>query len=73
VLDSGAGAAAGAACTLSGPLGKGASQAWLLIPAAEPRSIVVYAHGWTATSPSDWHRARMDHLCARGSAVVFAR
>jgi acetyl esterase/lipase len=64
---------AGAACTLSGPLGKGASHAWVLIPDAEPRSIVVYAHGWTATNPNDWHRARMDHLCARGSAVVFPR
>jgi alpha-beta hydrolase superfamily lysophospholipase len=73
VLASGAAATSDGACTLSGPLGKGASQVWLLIPDGEPRSVVVYAHGWTATSPHDWHRARMDHLCARGSAVVFPR
>jgi hypothetical protein len=69
----GGGADAAAGCTLVGPLGQGAAQSWLLLPRGEPRSVVVYTHGWTATSPDDWHRARMEHLCAAGSAVLFPR
>lgn len=64
---------AAAGCTITGPVGSGRSQVWLLRPAAPPRSIVVFAHGWTAIEPTDWHRSRFDHLCARGSLVVFPR
>ena len=71
VAASGAHAAAG--CTLTGPFGAGRSQVWLLRPPAPPRSIVLFAHGWTAVEPTDWHRSRFDHLCARGSLVVFPR
>jgi acetyl esterase/lipase len=60
------------ACALEGPLGTGANQVWLLRPSA-PRSIVVYAHGWTAVDPLDWHRRHLRRLCARGSIVVFPR
>jgi predicted esterase len=40
---------------------------------SNPRSIVVYAHGWTAIDPSDWHAVHLRRLCADGSAVVFPR
>jgi acetyl esterase/lipase len=65
--------AAAGGCTIAGPFGTGRAQVWLLRPAATPKSVVVFAHGWTATDPNDWHRARFDHLCARGSLVVFPR
>jgi hypothetical protein len=71
VAASGAHAAAG--CTITGPFGSARSQVWLLRPAAQPKSVVLFAHGWTAVEPTDWHRARFDHLCARGSLVVFPR
>lgn len=60
------------ACALEGPLGSGASQVWILRPST-PRSIVVYAHGWTAVEPLDWHRVHLRRLCAGGSVVVFPR
>jgi acetyl esterase/lipase len=60
-------------CTVDGPYGQGRGQVWLLRPAGAPRSIVLFAHGWTAVDPNDWHRVRLDHLCARGSLVVFPR
>ncbi len=62
-----------AGCTMSGPYGSGRAQVWLLRPAGPPRSIVLFAHGWTAVEPTDWHRSRFDHLCARGSLVMFPR
>jgi dienelactone hydrolase len=62
-----------AACRITGPFGTGRGQVWLLRPAAAPRSIVLFAHGWTAVEPTDWHRVRFDHLCARASLVVFPR
>jgi dienelactone hydrolase len=34
---------------------------------------VVYAHGWTAVEPLDWHRTHLRRLCGRGSVVVFPR
>jgi len=58
-------------CTVGASDGRGASQVWILRPAGPPKSVVVYAHGWTATSPRDWHLAQMDHLCAEGSIVIF--
>ncbi len=62
-----------AGCTITGPFGSGRAQVWLLRPAGTPKSVVLFAHGWTATQPTDWHRVRFDHLCARGSLVVFPR
>jgi pimeloyl-ACP methyl ester carboxylesterase len=54
------------------PYGVGASRVWVLTPRrGAVRSIVVYIHGWTATTPFEWHEAWLDHLLARGSAVVF--
>lgn len=60
-------------CTITGPFGSGRAQVWLLRPAVPPASVVLFAHGWTAVEPTDWHRPRFDHLCARGSLLVFPR
>jgi dienelactone hydrolase len=38
-----------------------------------PRGIVVFIHGWTATTPFMWHRRRLDHIAAQGNIVVFPR
>jgi hypothetical protein len=62
-----------AACKVTGPFGAGRGQVWLLRPAAAPRSVVLFAHGWTAVEPTDWHRVRFAHLCAGASLVVFPR
>jgi acetyl esterase/lipase len=62
-----------AGCTITGPYGSGRAQVWLLRPLGPPTSVVLFAHGWTAVQPTDWHRPRFDHLCARGSLVVFPR
>jgi pimeloyl-ACP methyl ester carboxylesterase len=55
------------------PIGKGASQVWVLPSTGKLRSVVVFVHGWTAVRPDDWHSVWLDHLRARGSAVVFPR
>jgi pimeloyl-ACP methyl ester carboxylesterase len=53
------------------PLGEGASQVWVLRPATPPKAVVVFTHGFGDTSaPSHpW----VDHLVARGNAVVWPR
>jgi len=53
------------------PLGTGASQVWVLRPTGPVRSVVVFLHGWGTFSPegTPW----IDHLRARGNAVVFPR
>jgi alpha-beta hydrolase superfamily lysophospholipase len=53
------------------PLGVGASQVWVLRPTGPIRSVVVFLHGWGTFSPerTPW----IDHLRARGNAVVFPR
>jgi pimeloyl-ACP methyl ester carboxylesterase len=57
---------------LARPYGSGASQVWILTPRAQRvRSVVVFIHGWTATTPFEWHQVWLDHLLAAGSAVVF--
>jgi dienelactone hydrolase len=61
------------ACRITGPLGAGRGQVWLLRPDGDPETIVVFGHGWTAVDPDDWHRPRLDHLCSGGSLVVFPR
>lgn len=54
------------------PYGTGDGRVWLLLPReGEPRSVVVYVHGWGAYLPFDWHQQWFEHLLARGSAVVF--
>ena len=67
------GGGSSAQCDLTGPFGSGRGAVWLLRPTDAARSIVVFAHGWTALEPTDWHRVRLDHLCANGSLVVFPR
>lgn len=53
------------------PLGVGAAQVWVLKPNGPIRSVVVFLHGWGTFSPegTPW----IDHLRARGNAVVFPR
>jgi acetyl esterase/lipase len=64
---------------IEGPLGTGADAVWLLRPRTAPRSIVVFGHGWKLSPPSrtkPWvgqFRPWLDHLLARGSAVIFPR
>jgi pimeloyl-ACP methyl ester carboxylesterase len=56
------------------PYGTGAQQVWVLRPASgEPRSIVVYLHGYGAYLPFAWHLRWMDHLLENGSIVLFPR
>jgi dienelactone hydrolase len=69
----GGGTSASGTCRVTGPLGEGRGQVWLLRPEDKPESILVFGHGWTAVDPNDWHRPRLDHLCAEGSLVVFPR
>lgn len=64
---------ASAGCKVTGPFGSGRAQVWLLRPTGPPKSIVLFAHGWTAVEPTDWHRFRFDHLCNDSSLVVFPR
>jgi acetyl esterase/lipase len=67
-----AASATASTCAPEGPLGSGAAQVWIMRP-SNPRSIVVYAHGWTAVDPLDWHRRHLRRLCTHGSIVVFPR
>jgi acetyl esterase/lipase len=60
-------------CAVTGPFGAGRAQVWLLRPSSPARSIVLFAHGWTAVDPNDWHKVRFDHLCDAGSIVIFPR
>jgi len=67
------------AAHVEGPFGRGASQVWILFPTGRPRRIVVFGHGWKSTPPAtplawvDQFRPWLEHLAARGSAVVFPR
>jgi dienelactone hydrolase len=64
---------------VEGPFGRRASQVWIVLPHGRPRSIVVFGHGWKVSPPArprawvDQFRPWLDHLAARGSAVVFPR
>ena len=79
-------AAAAAACTLvalspapllRGPFGSGSGAVWLLLPRSRPSSVVVFLHGWKVAPPSPSYpwvgqfRPWLDHLVAKGSAVLF--
>ena len=72
-------AGAGSPDRLSGPDGAGAEQVWVLRPAGPVRRVVVFAHGWKHAPPSPSYpwvgqfRPWLDHLAARGSAVIFPR
>lgn len=56
------------------PYGTGAEQVWVLRPTAgDPRSVVVYLHGYGAYLPFAWHLRWMDHLLENGSIVLFPR
>lgn len=64
---------------LRGPFGTGAGAVWVLEPDGRARSIVVFGHGWKVAPPSPSYpwvgqfRPWLDHLLARGNAVVFPR
>ena len=64
---------------IEGPFGRGADAVWLIRPSASIKSVVVFAHGWKsqiATTPDEWVRQFgpwLDHLVARGSAVIVPR
>jgi acetyl esterase/lipase len=54
------------------PYGRGAGRVWVFEPhGGEVESVVVYLHGWGANLPFEWHQAWLEHLLARGSAVLF--
>ena len=63
----------------SGPFGRGAAQVWIVRPAGPIANVVVFGHGWKVAPPSasyPWlgqFRPWLDHLAARGSAVIFPR
>ena len=63
----------------SGPFGRGAAQVWIIRPAGPVTLVVVFGHGWKVAPPSasyPWlgqFRPWLDHLAARGSAVIFPR
>jgi pimeloyl-ACP methyl ester carboxylesterase len=64
--------AAPAAAAPDDPIGVGASQVWVLRPHGPIKSVVVFGHGWGALSSPvgfPW----IEHLRARGSAVVYPR
>jgi dienelactone hydrolase len=58
--------------------GRGSNEVWLLRPAGRIQSVVVLGHGWKTSPPSglSWveqFRPWIDHLLARGNAVIFPR
>lgn len=54
------------------PYGRGAERVWVLTPTSgDVESVVVYLHGWGARLPFEWHLVWLEHLLARGSAVLF--
>jgi hypothetical protein len=64
---------------IEGPFGHGVDQVWLLRPRGPVRTVVVFGHGWKLFPPSPAHpwvkqfRPWLDHLVARGNAVIFPR
>jgi hypothetical protein len=62
-----------------GPYGRGADQVWIVRRPGPVRAVVVFGHGWKVAPPSasypwvgqfwPW----LDHLTARGDAVIFPR
>jgi poly(3-hydroxybutyrate) depolymerase len=61
--------------TSEGPIGKGANGVWLFRPAGKPKTLVIYFHGQGGPEeavPSN-HLPWINHLVARGSAVIYPR
>jgi len=61
--------------TVAGPLGEGAKGVWLFRPAGKPKRLVIFFHGQggpVETTPAN-HRDWIDHLVARGAAVIYPR
>jgi dienelactone hydrolase len=52
---------------------------WIVVPDRAVRSVVVFGHGWKLVPPSPGYswvgqfRPWLEHLAARGSAVIFPR
>jgi hypothetical protein len=52
---------------------------WVLRPQGPIRDVVIFGHGWKSAPPADTNawvtqfRHWLDHLVARGSAVIFPR
>ena len=61
--------------TAVGPIGNGADGVWIFRPAGEPKSVVIFFHGQggSAEATPVNHRPWIDHLVARGNAVVYPR
>lgn len=58
-----------------GPLGKGAREVWFYAAKGEPRSLVIFLHGYggpVEETPAN-HVAWLKHLAAEGSDVVYPR
>lgn len=54
-------------------LGEGGEKVWVLepqAPAPESAPVVVFLHGWGATSPQ-WYGGWIEHLLGRGCLVLF--
>jgi dienelactone hydrolase len=64
---------------VEGPYGRSGREVWVVVPDRPVRSVVVFGHGWKLAPPSPGHswvgqfRPWLDHLAARGSAVIFPR
>jgi poly(3-hydroxybutyrate) depolymerase len=57
-----------------GPFGTGPNQVWVFRPSGKPKSVVVFIHGLGGHElfPEN-HRPWLEHLAARGSAVLYPR
>ena len=79
VLVLGGVAPAAHASRVEGPFGRGSAQVWLVLPTGAARSVVVFGHGWKHAPPVpalawvDQFRPWLEHLAARGNAVIFPR
>jgi acetyl esterase/lipase len=61
--------------TSDGPIGKGPNGVWLFRPAGKPKALVIYFHGQGGpqeATPGN-HLPWINHLVARGSAVIYPR
>jgi hypothetical protein len=61
--------------TVVGPLVKGSNGVWIFRPAGHPKRLIIFFHGQgdlTETTPAN-HRPWIDHLVARGAAVIYPR
>jgi poly(3-hydroxybutyrate) depolymerase len=57
----------------NGPIGRGAKRVWIFRPAGKPKRLVIFFHGQggpVELTPAN-HRPWIDHLVARGAAVIY--